>query len=327
MSSNSIRRQFESFRGGAKPLEPETDWDTGRLIDEISGISNPRLVSRRQFLRTAAIVAGGSFVVLACGPQATGPPPTQAPTAVPEGPPSSGSISPDDPRIEAGPVEFESGDMSLMGYLSRPTGAGPHPGVVVIHENRGMLPHFPDVTRRLAAEGYAALAVDLLSRKGGTGSFSDTDKMRDALRAIPRENLVADANAGVTYLQSLSYVQGDRIGAMGFCFGGSIVWMMAVTNPKLKAAVPFYGGAPPLEQIPNLQVPVLGIYGANDDRINAGVPDLEAALKREGKTYKFNTYADSGHAFFNDTGRRYNPQAAGEAWQETLGWFEQYLRR
>ena len=123
MSSNNTRRRSESFRRRAKPVEPEQDWDTGRLVDEIAGISNPRLVSRRQFLQTAAVVAGGSFVALACGPQAIVPPPTGAPTAVPEAPPSGVNISPDDPRIEAGPVEFESGDVSLKGYLSRPTGA------------------------------------------------------------------------------------------------------------------------------------------------------------------------------------------------------------
>jgi carboxymethylenebutenolidase len=183
----------------------------------------------------------------------------------------------------------------------------------VAHENRGLLPHFADVTRRLAAEGYVALAIDMLSRQGGTYSFPDTDAMRSALNAIPTSQTVEDENAGVEYLQSQLYVTGNRVGAMGFCFGGSIVWLMAVGNPGLRATVSFYGSAPPLDEVPNLQVPVLGIYGEQDARINAGVPGLEATLKVNGKSDKFVTYPGANHAFFNDTGSRYNPQAAGDA--------------
>jgi len=220
--------------------------------------------------------------------------------------------------IEDGPVEFQANGDNLLGYLSRPTSPRPHPGVLVVHKNRGLLPHFADVTRRLAAEGYVALAIDMLSRQGDTDSFPDTDTMRNALSAIPSNQTVETGNAGVEYLQSQPYVTGNRVGAMGFCFGGSIVWLMAVGNPGLRAAVPFYGSAPPLEEVPNLQVPVLGIYGEQDARINEGVPGLEAALKVNGKSYKFVTYPGVNHAFFNDTGSRYNPQAAGEAWLETL---------
>jgi len=149
--------------------------------------------------------------------------------------------------------------------------------------------------------------------------------MRDALRTIPTEQIVAHGNAGVAYLQSQPYVIGDRVGAMGFCFGGGIVWLMAVGNPELRAAVPFYGSAPPLEDVPDLQVPVLGIYAGEDTRIGAGVPGLEAALKSNGNDHKFVTYPGAGQAFFNDTGRRYHEQAAGQAWLETLAWFEDFL--
>ena len=278
--------------------------------------------SRRDFLRRAAIIAGGTFVVLACGTEATTVAPTQTASLPAE---SVGTVTPDDARIEAGPVQFEADGATLFGYLSRPKSPGPHPAVLVVHENRGLLPHFPDVTRRLAVAGYAALAVDMLSREGGTASFAGPDQMRSALREIPRDRIVDDGNAGVRYLQSLPYVQRERVGAMGFCFGGSIVWRMAVSNPDLGAAVPFYGSSPPLEEVPNLQVPVLGIYAGEDNRINQGVPDLEAALKREGKTYKFVTFPGANHAFFNDTGRRYHPQAAKDAWKETLAWFETHL--
>ena len=234
-------------------------------------------------------------------------------------------VGEDDPRIQAGLVEFRGNGAALKGYLSRPTGPGPHPAVLVIHENRGMLPHFPDVTRRLAAEGYAALAVDMLSREGGTGIFASTDDARDALRKIEQDQIVGDADAGVAYLQAQDFVRNERVGVMGFCFGGSITWLLAVRNPEIKAAVPFYGGAPPLDEVPNLNIPVLGIYAGEDKRIGAGVSDLEAALKANNKNYKFRTFPGANHAFFNDTGRRYHPEAAGGAWRETLAWFEEHL--
>ena len=206
-----------------------------------------RKVSRRGFLRIAAVAAGGSVAALACSVEptlvpATAVPPTSAPTAVPQAEPQAGvRVGEDDPRIQAGPVEFRGNGAALRGYLSRPTGPGPHPAVLVIHENRGMLPHFPDVTRRLAVERYAALAVDMLSREGGTSTFANTDDARDALRKIERDQIVRDADAGVAYLQVQDFVRRERVGVMGFCFGGSITWLLAVRNPEIKAAVPFYG--------------------------------------------------------------------------------------
>ena len=197
--------------------------------------------------------------------------------------------------------------------------------MLVIHENRGMLPHFPDVARRLAVEGYAALAVDMLSREGGTGTFASTDAARDALRKIERDQIVGDADAGVAYLQAQDFVRREWVGVMGFCFGGSITWLLAVRNPEVKAAMPFYGSAPPLDEIPNMNIPVLGIYAGEGQRIGAGVPDLEADLKVNNKTCRFQTFARVNHAFFNDTGRRYHPEAAGGAWRETLAWFETHL--
>jgi carboxymethylenebutenolidase len=235
------------------------------------------------------------------------------------------TVSPDDPRIEAGPVEFPGEAGTLFGYLSRPREEGPHPAVLVIHENRGLLPHFPDVTRRLAVEGYTALAVDLLSREGGTGAFANSDQARDALGEISQEQLIADLNAGVEHLQSLPSVRPERVGVMGFCFGGGLTWLLAVRNPEVQAAVPFYGPSPPLEEVPNLTAPVLGIYAEDDSFVNPGVPELEAALEQHQKEYRFITYPDTRHAFFNDTGERYNPQAASQAWNETLAWFDQHL--
>ncbi|MCI0849121.1 MAG: dienelactone hydrolase family protein [Chloroflexi bacterium] len=280
-------------------------------------------LSRRTFLSRLALVAGGSAVALACGSEATASPsPTAESTTAPA---RTGGDSAKPDSIEAGPIEFDADGEKLLGYLSRPTLPGPHPAIVVVHENRGLLPHFLDLTRRLAREGYVALAIDMLSRQGGADSFADANEMRTALGRIPRDQVVYDGNAAVAFLQDQSYVRRDRVGAMGFCFGGSIVWLMAVGNPELKAAVPFYGSAPPLEDVANLQVPVLGIYAGEDSRINAGVPSLEAELLAQQKDFKFVTYPGAGHAFFNDTGSRYHPQAAEGAWMETLDWFEDHL--
>ena len=297
-------------------------------------------VYRREFLRRMAIIGVGA--VLAGGSTVERPglrrrdaygnrmvsQPNQGSCANGDSrtPGPGETVSPDDPRIEAGPVEFTTAAATVMGYLSRPKEDGPHPSVLVIHENRGMQPHFPDITRRYALQGYVALSVDLLSRKGGTAVFADSNKARNALREIAQDDFMADLNASVDYLQGLPYIRADRIGVTGFCFGGALTWLMSVRNSEIAAAVPFYGSAPPLDEVPNLNAPVLGIYGGDDRRINSGVPGLEAALQQNGKVYRIITYPGTGHAFFNDTGQRYHQESAAADWQETLGWFDQHLK-
>ncbi len=293
--------------------------------DDSPGVFRSGDMSRREFLRRLAIVGGGSLLglTLACAaplPTATRPPSPAAPAQPGE------TVSPNDPRIQAGPVEFPGVRGNVSGYWSQPSDSGPHPAMLIIHENRGLQPHFPDVARRFALEGYAALAIDLLSEKGGTGTFADSDAARDALREVPREHFLEDLNSGVQYMQGLPQVRPERIGAIGFCFGGGMVWLLSVKNPAIKAAAPFYGSSPPLEEVSNLRAAVLGIYAGDDDRINGGVPDLEAALKQHDKEYKFVTYPGTRHAFFNDTGGRYHAEAAGAAWTETLAWMEQRLK-
>ena len=252
-------------------------------------------VYRREFLRRMAIIGGGVLVGgtllsdLGCGAETPTttmvPNPTKAPAPMAIPAPGPGeTVSPGDPRIEAGPVEFTAAAAAtVMGYLSRPKEGGSHPSVLVIHENRGMQPHFPDITRRYALQGYVALSVDLLSRNGGTAAFADSNQARNALREIAQDDFMADLNASVDYLQGLPYVRADRIGVTGFCFGGALTWLMSVRNSEIAAAVPFYGSAPPLDEVPNLNAPVLGIYGGDDRRINSGVPGLEAALQQNGK--------------------------------------------
>ena len=293
-------------------------------VGEIDTWLNVR-VDRREFHRRVAIAGGGVLVAgtflggLGCGSASPEPAAVSTPGA-------GEMVSPDDPRIEVGPVAFTAAAGTVMGYLSRPREGGPNPAVLVIHENRGMQPHFPDITRRYALQGYTALSVDLLSRKGGTGAFADSDQARDALRGIARDDFVADLNASVDYLQTLSHVRADRVGVTGFCFGGGLTWLLSVRNAEIAAAVPFYGSAPLLDEVPNLSAPVLGIYAGDDERINTGIPDLEAALQQNGKTYRVISYPGTRHAFFNDTGQRYHQEAATVAWQETLGWFDEHLK-
>lgn len=254
---------------------------------------------------------------------ASATPELQAATSQP--PEVSGTVSADDPAVSAAPVEFPGSDgATLLGYQARPQGDGQFPVVLVCHENRGLTPHIQDVTRRLAKAGYAALAVDLLSRQGGVAKFS-ADDVPGALGQTPPEQFVQDFLSGWEYLKTQSFTQPERVGMVGFCFGGGVTWRMAVGMPELRAAVPFYGPHPPVEDVPKIQAAVLAIYGGNDTRINAGIPAIEEALKANQKVYEKVIYDGADHAFHNDTSPRYHPEAARDAWSRTLAWFGKYL--
>jgi carboxymethylenebutenolidase len=233
-------------------------------------------------------------------------------------------VNPDDPAVEAGVVEFPGDGATLQAHLARPRGEGSFPVVLVCHENRGLTEHIKDVTRRLAKAGYVALAVDLLSRQGGTDSINP-DQVPGALGNIDPEQFVQDFLSGWRYLQEQSFAQADRVGMVGFCFGGGVTWRVATSMPELKAAVPFYGPHPPVEDVPNIQATVLAIYGERDTRINQGIPAIEEAMRQNGKIYEKVIYPDADHAFHNDTGQRYNREAAQDAWNRTLDWFGKYL--
>lgn len=287
---------------------------------------------RREFLRRTVLMAGGAALAVpilrslgviapieevAAAATSSAPAAAQAPGV---------TVPPTDPAIEAGQVAFASGTVTVLGYLSRPKGAGPFPGVVVIHENRGLLEHFNDVTRRLAKLGYAALAVDLASHEGGTAKYSDLAQVTAILGRTSPEQLVAMLNAGVRHLQGLSFVRRDRVGAVGFCFGGGMTWRLATQNPDLRAAVPFYGPNPPLADVAKIKAAVLAIYGELDSRINAGIPAVREAMQKANVVHEIVVFPGAGHAFFNDTGGAYNAAAARAAWERTTGWFERYLK-
>ncbi|HLI26942.1 MAG TPA: dienelactone hydrolase family protein [Chloroflexota bacterium] len=294
------------------------------LVEEMVEEYRAGRLSRRELLRRVALITGSATVgaALLAG---LGPVPPAAASVARQGAPTGVTVSPDDPDLEAGMIDYPGDGVRLIGYLARPRAEGVRPAVLQIHENRGLTEHHRDVSRRLAKQGYVSLAVDLLSRQGGTARFTDSAEATGALGQAAPEQLVADLRAAVAYLQSLPYVRSTSVGVMGFCWGGGMTWRLVTAEPALVAAVPFYGPNPPLDAVPNIRAAILAIYAGNDDRINAGIPELRAALNAAGVTYEIVIFPNTEHAFFNDTGPRYAPEAAAEAWARTLAWFERYL--
>jgi carboxymethylenebutenolidase len=193
----------------------------------------------------------------------------------------------------------------------------------VIHENRGLNPHIEDIARRLAVEGYLALAPDLLSVNGGTPS--EEDRARELHQKTEREDMIAAALAAIPVMQKHAESTG-KIGAVGFCFGGGVVNRMAAGDPELAAAVPYYGEQAPAERVPAIKAPLLLQYAENDERINKGIPAYEAALQANNKKYTIHVYPGTQHAFNNDAGgARYNKAAAELAWSRTLAFFAENL--
>ncbi len=288
-------------------------------------------MGRREFLRRVALMSGGAALALpvlrTLGVGASAEEIAQAAGPIAQAAQAPGiTAPPDDPAINGRNVTFPSGTVQVQGYVALPRAGGPVPGVLVIHENRGLLEHFRDVARRLVKTGYAALVVDLASPIGGTARFSDLAQVTTYLGQTPPEQHVALLNAGVRYLQDQSGVRRDRIGTMGYCFGGGMVWRLATATADLRAAVPYYGPNPPLEDVPKIKAAMLAIYGELDTRINAGIPAIREAMQRAGVVHEIVIYPNAGHAFFNDTGSAYRADAAQEAWRRTLAWFERYLK-
>lgn len=262
---------------------------------------------------------------IATSPAATQTPGGLTPAGVTPAASRNATVSPDDPAVQAGDVQFKGKDgTTLIGYLARPKQGTFLPVVLVCHENRGLTDYIRDVTRRLAKAGYVGLAVDLLSRQGGTDKLG-SDAVPGALGNINPDQFVQDFISGWEYLKGQSFAQAARVGMVGFCFGGGVTWSVATKMPELRAAVPFYGPQPPVADVPNIQAAVLAFYGALDTRIDAGIPAIEEAMKKNNKTFEKMIYPNADYAFHNDTGPRYNPEAASDAWSRTLQWFGKYL--
>lgn len=217
-------------------------------------------------------------------------------------------------------------DGPLGGLIVWPDAAGARPAVVVVHENKGLQPYVREVARNLAGHGYVAVAPDLLVRAGGTEKFETEDSAVAALGKLDHGVLAADLKATVAFVRGLPGVDGERIGAIGFCFGGGMVWRLVTIEPCVGAAVPFYGRNPALTAVPQIQAAVLAIYGELDERINGGIGDIEAAMAENGKTFSKIIYPGAQHAFHNHLNpRRYHPEAAAAAWTECLAWLDKNL--
>ncbi len=230
-----------------------------------------------------------------------------------------------DPRLNTETIEYSSpkGGGKIKGQLSRPIDAnGKLPGIVVVHENRGLNPHIADVGRRAALAGFISLSPDALTPLGGYPGTDDEG--RTLQRQRDRQEMLEDFIAAFDTLKVHPECTG-RVGVVGFCFGGWISNMMAVRIPDLGAAVPFYGGQPEAADVPAIKAPLLLQFASLDNRVNAGWPAYEAALKEHGKEYTAYMYPDANHGFHNDTTPRYDKEAAELAWKRTIDFFKEKL--
>ena len=234
-------------------------------------------------------------------------------------------VQQNDERLHTEYVHYDSpkGGGKIKGLLSKPAGGKEKmPGVIVVHENRGLNPHIEDVGRRAALEGFISIAPDALTPLGGYPGNDDDG--RTMQRQRDKEEMLEDFIAAFTYLQSHPNCNG-KVGVVGFCFGGWISNMMAVRLSELGAAVPFYGRMPAAEDVPSIQAPLLLHFGAFDKRVNEGWPGYAAALQENNKEYSAHLYPDVNHGFHNDTTPRYDWDAAQLAWSRTIDFFHQKL--
>jgi len=282
-----------------------------RIIDLYDDFTHGGM-SRRSFLDRLAALAGSSAAAAALLP------------ILQNNYAKAQTVPENDPRITAEMVDIPGGQAGLKGYLVKPKDAsGKLPTVIVIHENRGLNPHIRDVTRRMATEGFLALGVDYLSPMGGTPA--DEDKGREMIGQLKQPDVIANGKAAVAFLKSRPDGNG-KVGAIGFCWGGGAVNNLAVNAPDLNAGVAYYGGQPKAEDVPKIQAALMLHYAGLDERINAGIPAYEAALKQAGKTYELHTYEGANHAFNNDTNAaRYDKEAADLAWSRTVGFLKKHL--
>ena len=271
-------------------------------------------IHRRDFLEGAARLLGGGGAAIAAL-QALQPKYAWAE-----------QVSRDDARVLASYVEYPSPDGSgtMRGYMAIPAGANePKPGVLVIHENRGLNPYIEDVVRRFAAADFVALGPDALTPVGGYPG--NDDEGRAMQQRLDRDVMMQDWMAAFRFLRDHESTTG-RIGAVGFCYGGGVVNLLAARLPDLGAGVPFYGSAPPLEAVPNIRAPLMIQYAGLDERVNAAWPDYQRALDEHGKAYTMHMYEGANHGFHNDTTPRFDPEAARLAQERTIAFFNEHLR-
>ena len=272
------------------------------------------LLSRRDFLQRAAQFAAagitGEALLSALNPRFA----------------EARQVADNDPRLKTRYLEYPSphGNGSVRGYLAQPAKTkGKLPTVLVVHENRGLNPHIEDIVRRLALDDFIAFAPDALFPLGGYPG--DEDKARELFGKLDQAKTREDLLAAEDFLKHRPEGNG-KVGVVGFCWGGGIANFLATRVPDLGAAVPFYGAQPPAEDVANIKGPLLLQYAGNDERINAGWPAYEQALKAADVRYQVYIYPDVEHGFNNDTTPRYDAAAAKLAWQRTIEFFNKHLR-
>jgi len=274
-------------------------------------------VSRREFMRQAVIMTGS---LAAANSLVGGLLPADSYAA---------QVAANDPDVLTHNVNYEGKAGPVAGYLARPMKAGQYPGLIVIHQNRGLDDNIRDVARRFAKEGYVALAPDFLSRQGGTMKVNPKGEGLPNIRELaPWQGVAEDAEAGIRYLRVLPDVRRDRMGVVGFCWGGGMAFVTATQARGLRATVVYYGASPnPLDLVKDIQGPVMAHYGEKDPGINKGIPDTEAAMKKYNKVYDYKIYPGAQHAFNDDTNpERYDAKAAKEAWERTMDFFKKNLK-
>lgn len=253
----------------------------------------------------------------------------QAQTAPPACP-ADIKVPADAPYLISQDITFPGDDGTrLFAHMSYPKDLRDQaPGVIVIHENRGLTDHIKDVTRRVARAGYVAISVDLLSRQGGIQAFPEPTQQTAAYGRTNVFERRADLISTLGFLKSQPQVRHDRIGVVGFCAGGGNVWEMVINVPELAAAVPFYGAPiPATAALGTIATPVLAIYAERDRALTQGILPVVSEMITRQKTVGLMVVEGVGHAFHNDTGAAYNPEAACEAWARTIAWFDKWLRR
>lgn len=305
------------------------------LIEEFADEYRERRMSRRDLLRRAVLIMGSvpaglaALAVVGCGgdddadevAKELASPPT--PTTAPSLSPAASATAAQESGVSTADVKFAGPGSDLLGYVARPAQKGTYPGVVIIHENRGLVEHTKDVTRRYAREGFVAIAVDLVSRDGG--SKADVALNTGFLGRSNPDDFVADLKAYVAYLGGQEGVKPGGVGVTGFCFGGGYVFEAAIASPQVKAAIPYYGICRLIDQLATTRAAVLAIYGQLDTRVSAQADRVRAELAKTGRPFDVLVYPGANHAFFNDTGASYNADAAKDAWTKSLDWFRRNL--
>jgi carboxymethylenebutenolidase len=278
-----------------------------RIVDLHAEPTDGLLGRRELFARAATLAGGAAACVLLAGPTAR-----------------SEVIAKDDPRLHTEWIQYPGQTGPVRAYLARPKAEEKRPAVIVIHENRGLQPHIQDVARRVAVEGFLAIAPDALSPLGGTPE--DASKVGALFQKLDYPATVKNFVAAVQYLKTHPLSTG-KVGCTGFCWGGAMTNQVAVNAPDLLAAVPYYGGQPATEDVAKIKAAMLLHYAGLDERINKGIPAFEEALKKAKVEYKVYVYEGAQHAFNNDTNEaRYHKEAAQLAWQRTIAFLKEKLK-